>query len=240
MTRGRVEGLESPYPMRGALPGVYHEDPFTMRMIGAFDDGLAPVLATLDNLERYCDPAIAPLDFVEWVGSWVGFPIGETWPEDRARELVARAVELYRLRGTLAGLALLLSIYLGVEPTVTDNGGVAWSSTAGTPLPGTRGAQLTVTLPGDPSDADTRQVESLIASAKPAHVPHTLVIRGGPSSAAKDARPDGRSPDGNGRRARGKDGTGGDGASSRSSPASDGDGAGDGSRRRATRSGRAR
>ena len=129
--RGLIEGLETPFPLLATLPAIYQEDPFTARLSVAFDDVLASVILTLDNLDAYVDPALAPRDFVEWLAGWVGFPIGETWPEDRSRELVARAVDLYRWRGTVKGLRDLLTVYMGIEPEIIETGGVSWSTASG-------------------------------------------------------------------------------------------------------------
>ena len=203
--RGLIEGLQSPCPIVTGLPAIYQEDPFTGRLTAAFDDVLASVILTLDNLDAYVDPALAPRDFVEWLAGWVGFPIGETWPEDRSRELVARAVELYRWRGTVKGLRDLLAVYTGIEPEVVDTGSVTWRI----PSPGQRksssrrsgghkeakddrpakgggkaedGGPATPHLlvrvrVADPGAVDVRQLEALILAAKPAHVPHTLEVR---------------------------------------------------------------
>ena len=83
--RGLIDGLDNPHPMLATLPALYHEDDFATRLTTVFDDVLAPVVSTLDNLDAYADPRLAPRDFVEWLAAWVGFPIGETWPDDRAR-----------------------------------------------------------------------------------------------------------------------------------------------------------
>lgn len=129
--RGLIEGLESPAPLVANLPAIYQEDPLTGRFTLAFDDALATVILTLDNLDAYADPALAPRDFVDWLAGWVGFPIGEAWPEERSRQLIAEAVELYRWRGTIRGLRALLAVYTGLEPEVTDTGAVTWTTTPG-------------------------------------------------------------------------------------------------------------
>lgn len=201
--RGLIDGLENPHPMLGALPAVYHEDSFSRRLTGVFDDGLAPIVSVLDNLDAYVDPDIAPRDFVEWLAAWVGFPIGETWPEDRSRQLVARAVAIYRWSGTVRGLKELLRIYAGVEPEVVDSGGVTWSTTpggaSGNKPAGSKTAESktnkkkgkTTAVEATPEPhllvrvrakgqggVDARQIEALINATKPAHVPHTLEVTG--------------------------------------------------------------
>lgn len=213
MRVGLIDGLITPHPLLELLPSVYRQpenlrdDPVSWQLTEILDDLLAPVLCVLDNLRAYIDPELAPLDFVEFLAGWVGFPIGETWPEDRSRQLVARAWELYGGFGTVKGLQALLASYVGVEPEITDTGGVSWSTalrsgpddppggratkarkaakSAGGAKSAAKGRapataepsrpHLTVRLPPR-RGVDIRQVEALIAEAKPAHVTHTLEV----------------------------------------------------------------
>ncbi|MEA2901067.1 MAG: hypothetical protein QOH36_954 [Actinomycetota bacterium] len=177
--RGLVDGLGTPFPLIGTLPGVYQEDTFALRMLTAFDAVLAPVVSTLDNLDAYVDAELAPADFVIWLAGILGFPLGDVWPEERARELVSRAVEIHRWRGTVRGVRLLLAMYLGFEPEVTDNGGASWSSKRNTPLPGDDTPLLVVRIrPRRGQTVSTTVVDALIESVKPVHVPHRLEVGG--------------------------------------------------------------
>lgn len=177
--RGVVEGLGTPFPLIGTLPGVYQEDAFAVRMLSAFDLVLAPVVATLDNLDAYVDAELAPADFVVWLAGMLGFPLGDVWPEDRARELVSRAVEVHRWAGTVRGVRLLLSMYLGFEPEVVDNGGASWSSKREAPLPGNETPSLVVRIrPRRGQTVSTTVIEALVESVKPVHVPHRLEVGG--------------------------------------------------------------
>ncbi|HEV8546612.1 MAG TPA: phage tail protein, partial [Candidatus Limnocylindrales bacterium] len=125
--RGSIAGLASPHPLGPALPAIYQGDDFAQAMLNALDEVLAPVVSTLDNLESYFDPHLTPDDFLTWLGSWVGIAIDETWSMERRREAVARAVELYRLRGTATGLAQQIEIHTGGTVEIVENGGTAWS-----------------------------------------------------------------------------------------------------------------
>ena len=54
-------------------------------------------MSTLDCLEYYIDPALAPSDFLDWLGSWVGILLDESWPVERRRDaILAGADEDYR------------------------------------------------------------------------------------------------------------------------------------------------
>ena len=70
--RGMVRDLETPMPLVTRLPGVYQDSDFTARFVAAFDDGIAPIFATLDNLAAHFDSSTAPADLLAYVGSWVG------------------------------------------------------------------------------------------------------------------------------------------------------------------------
>jgi phage tail-like protein len=175
--RARVPNLTSPYPLAEMLPALYQEDDFARRLVTAFDEELAPVHCTLDNLERYLQPAVSPGDFLQWVASWVGAELDDNWPDERRREAVARAAPMHRRRGTCAGLAEQVSLVTGGVAEVVDSGGSSWSSIAGAALPGAEAPSLAVTVRvADPASVDLARLDLLVAQAKPAHVPHTVEV----------------------------------------------------------------
>jgi phage tail-like protein len=180
--RGTVPGLLSPHPLGASLPGLYQEAEIdgrtgevranlTQRFTGAFDELLAPVFSCLDNFEAYLDPTLTPPDFLEWLAGWLGVDLDETSPPERRRDLVRRAVELYRWRGTARGVAKAVEIFTGVEPEVVDNGGVAWSTEPQSPLPGSADPHVVVRVPVEDVESVGRaRLEALVAVVKPAHV----------------------------------------------------------------------
>ena len=64
--------------------------------------------------------------------------VDDSWTIERRREVVARAVELYRLRGTATGLQEQIEIHTGGTVEIIENGGTAWSIDPGGELPGSR------------------------------------------------------------------------------------------------------
>jgi phage tail-like protein len=180
--RGTVPNLLSPHPLGAALPGLYQEDEIdartgevrpnlAQRFTGAFDELLAPVFSCLDNFAAYLDPTLTPPDFLEWLAAWLGVELDENWPLERRRDLVRRAVELYRWRGTAYGVAKAVEIYTGVEPEVVDNGGVAWSTEPQSRLPGSADPRVVVRVPvADAKSVGRARLEALVAAVKPAHV----------------------------------------------------------------------
>jgi phage tail-like protein len=198
--RGTVPGLLSPHPLGLGLPAVYQdEDAFTIRMTSAFDELLAPVIATLDNLSAYFDPSLAPEDFVDWLAEWVGMELDENWSVDLRRDVVAGATDLLARRGTAAGLADQLRLVTGGAVELVETGGTAWSVDAGSELPGSARPSLQVRVRvGDPAALDPARLDRLVTASKPAHVPHSIEIlplKGTPRSssaaaaAAADAGP---------------------------------------------------
>lgn len=169
--RGLVPGLVSPHPFGPSLPAVFQEDDFAQRFVSAFDEVLAPIFSVMDNQDAYLDPYLTPEDFLEWMSTWVGIELDETWPIERRRELVAKGVELYRWRGTVKGLADAVAIYAVEAPEIVESGGMVWSTSPGTKFPGKAKAEVTVRLRvKDPAAIDRTRLERLVAASVPAHI----------------------------------------------------------------------
>jgi phage tail-like protein len=176
--------------MGPAMPALYQEDPFAQGFLSALDTVLAPVMGTLDNLDAYLDPYLTPDDFLVWLANWVGMTVDDSWSIERRREAVARAVELYRLRGTATGLQEQIEIHTGGVVEIIENGGTAWSIDPGGELPGSPKPLVVVRVQvDDPKSIDASRVDALVAAAKPAHVEHRVEVvkPGGKKGAAKAA-----------------------------------------------------
>lgn len=192
--RGYVPALRSPHPLGAFLPAIYQlkhpfegmedraallfdEPPFVMRWTEGLDLILAPIFSSLDNFEAYLDPGVAPLDFLDWLGTWMGLIIDETWPIERRRTFVSQANALYRMRGTPKGLAAHVQIFTGGGVTILERGGTAWSSVSGGKLPGSTGFDMIVRVRvDDPSQVDAARLDALVAAAKPAHLSHKVEV----------------------------------------------------------------
>jgi phage tail-like protein len=166
-----IDGLQSRYPLSLFLPAMLQDDDFAMRWVAALDEVLAPVLWTLDSLDAYLDPRTAPLDVVDWLGSWVGAEVDEGLPAETRRALVAEAAELHGRRGTVAGLVRLLELTTDVEVIEVDDGrSVTWSQDPTAAINGIDGRPtLRVRVRGE--EAAVRRVREVAAAWCPAHVP---------------------------------------------------------------------
>jgi phage tail-like protein len=159
------------------MPGIYQEDGLSQRLMSAYDEVLAPVFVTLDSIDAYFDPSLAPEDFVEWISSWVGFALDEKWSLERRRTVVAAAVELYRWRGTKKGLRLAVEALTGVTPDIVESGASKWALEPDSEAPGSPFPQVIVrlTVP-DPQEIDMNRLDAVVADTKPAHIPHIIEV----------------------------------------------------------------
>lgn len=175
--RAYVPELASPHPLGAFLPALYQQDDFAQRWTAGLDAVLAPVFNSMDNFEAYLDPRLAPPDFLDWLGTWMGLISDETWPTERRRAFVSQASELYRIRGTPRGLASHVQIFSGGEVQIVEHGGTSWSTETGAPLPGSAGFDLVIrVMVEDPGSVDSARLNALVAAAKPAHLVHRVEV----------------------------------------------------------------
>lgn len=97
------------------LPEVYQEEdrrsPFLSRFLSIFESIFVDLEETLRGDTNYLDAQEIPVDYLSWLTEWLAVDLGETWPESARRELLERAPELYKMRGTKRGLVALAEIY---------------------------------------------------------------------------------------------------------------------------------
>lgn len=178
--RGHADGLPTPKSLVELMPGALQDDDFCVRFVQGLDAVMGPLFATLDCIDTYFDPILAPPDFLEWLASWVGIEVDETWDLEARRSLVRNAVVLYRIRGTASGLAAHLRLYTGVAPEIEETGGCIWSQTADTPFPGRANPSLTVRVTVDDDEGLRLSVISrIVAASRPAHIPYLVELVAG-------------------------------------------------------------
>lgn len=97
--------------------------------------------------------------------------------ELRLRAAVAAAARLHRVRGTRRGLSEAVRLVFGVPPEIRESGAAAWHARPLGPVPGDRRPHLHVTLRlPDPTPADHHRLDTLVAAARPAHMPYTVEV----------------------------------------------------------------
>lgn len=180
--RRTATGLPTQQPIIRVMPSIYQDGGFLEQFTGGLDAVLAPIYASLDCLSAYVDPSVAPPDFLEWLGTWVGLQLEEDWTLDRRRHLVANAAELFAERGTVAGLEAEIELYTGGTATITEPGGV-WASAlptdAATRLArgsSDRTVNVTVDVP-NAATVNWPALQALIRDAVPAHLAVEIELR---------------------------------------------------------------
>jgi phage tail-like protein len=114
---------------RGAeWPDLLYQPGFEEILGGAEVQG-SPPETLLEGIDRYFDPGPdyptdksglkienynrAPPEFLSWLAGWVALTLRDDWTDDHKRMFIARAAQLYRLRGTKAGVAQFVQTYMG-------------------------------------------------------------------------------------------------------------------------------
>jgi len=166
------------------LPEIYDDSAFLDELLAVFETVFDDIEREIDGLTRYLDPASVPAESLSWLESWFGIEgVGE-WPESARRELLARAPELYRKRGTRAGIRDLVGLYLrhsggrtADSPTVFFLGPreldrierPAVRERVSAALPD--GASVVCYHEPTPDGTGAEVIESLLDRESPAHVP---------------------------------------------------------------------
>jgi phage tail-like protein len=161
--------------LRSGLPAIYREGDFGMRFVGALETLLDPVVGALDNLPSHFDSDLADRPMLGLLAAWLGVELDESWPLDRQRELVKRASELARRRGTRSGLEEALRIAFPDLPLrVEDDGGVVHAQSPAD-LPPAPPPRFIVycDVPLEEPAGLARMIELM----KPVHVQYRLRIR---------------------------------------------------------------
>jgi phage tail-like protein len=109
---------------RDYLPEIYRrsDEPaqFLYRLLNLTRSELGAVGEHIDALPQLLAPGFAPFSVLPWLAGWLGLELPRIATEAEARELIARAVALYRRRGTPAGICDFVEINTGVRPSVVE------------------------------------------------------------------------------------------------------------------------
>jgi phage tail-like protein len=162
--------------LRNGLPSLYQDGDFGMRFIGSLEELLDPIVAILDSLPYHFDPNFAPQDILNLVAAWLGVDLDEAQDIRHQREMVRRAAELSRWRGTVRGMQLALQLHFPNLPLrVEDNGGVVWH---GKPAPEGNASSDFVVYCDRPVEADVQAaVARIIEQYKPVHATYRLRVK---------------------------------------------------------------
>lgn len=162
--------------LRNGLPALYQDGDFGMRFVGALEELLDPIVAVLDGLPYHFDPSFAPPDILRLLAAWLGVDLDETQDIRHQREMVQRAAELGRRRGTVKGMELALQLHFPDIPMrVEDNGGVIWHGRSG---PSEKPSASFVVYCDKPVEENTQAaIARCIEQYKPVHSTYRLRVK---------------------------------------------------------------
>jgi phage tail-like protein len=86
---------------------------FLERYLDIFEGMLTPLEDLVADSYLMTAPSTVPTAALDWLGTWLGMAFDAGLPQNRRRPMLARAMELYRLHGTLDGLRLALDLATG-------------------------------------------------------------------------------------------------------------------------------
>ena len=106
------------------LPQIYRSSDgdthFLERYLGIFQTVYEELDAEIAEMASRFDPESTERDLLKWLASWLDITDTNIWTEDKLRQLLLRAVRLYRMRGTRQGLSELIELYTGEKPFIIE------------------------------------------------------------------------------------------------------------------------
>jgi phage tail-like protein len=107
------------------LPAAYQEDEagrdFLERFLSIFESLSLDIEQEIEGVAKYFDPGAVNAEFLEWLGTWLAVLRDSNWPEEKSRELLRRAFQLYALRGTTRGLLEMIRLFTGGDASVIEH-----------------------------------------------------------------------------------------------------------------------
>ncbi|MEL6178186.1 MAG: phage tail protein I [Myxococcota bacterium] len=178
------------------LPAIYQKDQpdgsnLLRNFLWVFQHVVDSINDTIDDVHNVFDPYETPEEFLPWLASWLAFTIDDNWEVEKKRHLIKKAMEFYRIRGTLKGLELWLELFTGVTPDIRENEWpfrgfqIGVNSTIGIDsiiLPPVNKAHcFVVDFPIDPDEVTDElifRIHDVIQAQKPAHATYFLQFKG--------------------------------------------------------------
>ena len=90
------------------------------RFLFIFQHQMTGVVDRISEISALTDPLTCDPRFLPWIASWVGFTLDEGLPLHQQRELVRRAIRLYRTRGTVAGMEEMIRVLTAAPVAVSS------------------------------------------------------------------------------------------------------------------------
>ncbi len=90
------------------------------RFLFVFQHLMTTVLDKVDRISSLTNPITADPQFLPWIASWVHFELDASLPVHQQRELVRRAIRLYRNRGTREGMEDMVRVLTSAPVQVLE------------------------------------------------------------------------------------------------------------------------
>lgn len=100
------------------LPELYEENDtehFLDRYLSVFQSIYDDMNQKIQEIPYLLDVQTAKSEYLDFLCQWVGISKSQMWKEEKKRKLLTRAVSLFQIRGTRAGILELLQLYLNQE-----------------------------------------------------------------------------------------------------------------------------
>jgi phage tail-like protein len=124
-TTPRLHALRVHYPrfsyLQQYLPAVYRDDTVSASFLDRFLANVEGIYTTLEgqieHVETLFDTRSVPASYLDWLAGWFGAALDFTWRERTRRLFLAHAPQMFRERGTCAGLVRAIRLALDQCPT---------------------------------------------------------------------------------------------------------------------------
>jgi phage tail-like protein len=90
------------------------------RFLAIFQHMMTTVTDRIDTMTALIDPMTTDPRFLPWIASWVSFELDSSLPVHQQRDLVRRAIRLYRTRGTVAGTEEMIRVLTSAPVRVAE------------------------------------------------------------------------------------------------------------------------
>lgn len=174
--------------LRADLAADAKRENATRRLLDAMETLFSHFEQVLDTVPDRFDPVRTPDDFLPWLASWAALVLRADWSQEQKRQVLARIVPLYRMRGTREGLEQYLRAYVGTGVQVEDlhqplQVGVTATVGTDTVVGGIPANLFRVRVAFTTSDLAglskrTESVRAVLDIEKPAHTDYILSVSG--------------------------------------------------------------
>lgn len=106
------------------LPAIYQEDKqssdFLERYLSLFETFNMEMEENINNIASYFDIGSVSGQYLRWLATWLVVDVDESWGDQQLRQLLVKAPEIYKKRGTRQAIEEIIEIYTGEKPFILE------------------------------------------------------------------------------------------------------------------------